>query len=58
MPRNNKILFRRKGDATGAPSAGDLEYGELVLNYNSGSKKIYFNNPKKASTCLKREWAF
>jgi|TARA_B100001964_G_C13984175_1_gene487588 hypothetical protein len=44
MPRNNKILFRRKGDATGAPSAGDLEYGELVLNYNSGSKKIYFKD--------------
>ena len=28
MARNNKILLRRKGNAAGAPSAGDIEYGE------------------------------
>ena len=44
MARNNKILLRKKGDAAGAPSAGDLEYGELVINYNSGSKKLYFKD--------------
>ena len=44
MARNNKILLRRKGNATGAPSAGDLEYGEVVLNYNASSKKMYFKD--------------
>ena len=31
MARNNKILLRKKGDAAGAPSAGDLEYGSGVV---------------------------
>ena len=44
MARNNKILLRKKGDAAGAPSHGDLEYGELVINYNSASKKLYFKD--------------
>ena len=44
MARNNKILLRRKGNAAGAPSAGDLEYGEIVLNYNTSSKKMYFKD--------------
>ena len=42
MARNNKILLRRKGNAAGAPSAGDLEYGEILQNYNTSSKKMYF----------------
>ena len=48
MARNNKILLRKKGDAAGAPSYGDLEYGELVINYNSGSKKLYFKDSEDA----------
>ena len=44
MARNNKILLRKKGDAAGAPSHGDLEFGELVINYNSASKKLYFKD--------------
>ena len=48
MARNNKILLRKKGDAAGAPSAGYLEYGELVINYNSGSKKLYFKDSRNS----------
>ena len=42
MARNNKLLLMKKGDASGAPGSGDLEYGELAINYHTSSMKVYF----------------
>ena len=44
MARNNKLLLMKKGDASGQPLAGALEYGELAINYHTSSKKVYFKD--------------
>ena len=43
MARNNKLLLMKKsGTSSPAPSAGNLEYGELAINYHADVSKIYF----------------
>ena len=43
MARNNKILHIKKSSTSSPdPVAGDLEYGELAINYHANVSKIYF----------------
>ena len=38
----NTLLLKRSGSATETPTAGELSYGELAINYADG--KLYFKN--------------
>ena len=43
MARNNKILHIKKSSTSSPdPVAGDLDYGELAINYHADVSKIYF----------------
>ena len=43
MARNNKILHIKKSSTSSPdPVAGDLDYGELAINYHASVSKIYF----------------
>ena len=43
MARNNKILHLKKSSTSSPdPVAGDLEYGELAINYHALVSKVYF----------------
>ena len=45
MARNNKILLMKKsGTSSPAPSAGNLEYGELAINYHADVSTVYFKD--------------
>ena len=45
MARNNKILLRKStATVTPAPTAGNLDSGELALNYGATIKKLYFKD--------------
>ena len=45
MARNNKLLLMKKsGTSRPAPSAGNLEYGELAINYHADVSTIYFKD--------------
>ena len=45
MARNNKLLLMKKsGTSSPAPSAGNLEYGELAINYHADVSTIYFKD--------------
>lgn len=46
----NKVLLKRSGTANSAPSAGNLLYGELALNYNDGS--LYYLNSSNVVTVI------
>lgn len=38
----NRVLIKRSATASSVPTSGDLDYGELALNYTD--EKIYFKN--------------
>ena len=40
----NKKSNQTQSGAAKLPSAGDLEYGELAINYHDGVEKIYIKN--------------
>ena len=42
----NVIKIKRSASASDAPTAGQLEYGELAINYNDG--KLYYKNSSDA----------
>ena len=45
MARINKILhLKRSSTSSAAPSAGDLDYGEIAINYHADVSKIYFKD--------------
>ncbi len=45
MARINKILHLKKNSTSSpAPSTGDLDYGEIAINYHADVSKIYFKD--------------
>jgi hypothetical protein len=46
----NTVLIKRSSVANTTPTAGDLDYGELAINYNDGT--LYFKNTSNAVTAL------
>jgi len=46
----NRVLLKRSGVANAAPAAGNLEYGELALNYNDGN--LFFKDASNVVTIL------
>lgn len=42
----NKVLLKRSSVANKIPATGDLEYGELAINYTD--EKLYFKNASNA----------
>jgi hypothetical protein len=49
MARNNKILLLKKSSTSSpAPSAGNLEYGELAINYHADVSTVYFKDSANA----------
>ena len=45
MARINKILHLKKSATSSpAPGAGDLDYGEIAINYHADVSKIYFKD--------------
>lgn len=46
----NTVLLKRSSVANAIPLAGDLQYGELAINYNDGS--LYFKNTANAVVTL------
>ena len=41
---NKKILLKRSNEAGKLPQSNNLDYGELAMNYASGSESISFKN--------------
>lgn len=46
----NRVLLKRSATANLVPSAGNLEYGELALNYNDGN--LFFKDASNVVTIL------
>jgi hypothetical protein len=46
----NTVLIKRSSVANTTPTAGDLDYGELAINYNDGT--LYFKNTSNVVTTL------
>ena len=45
MARINKILHLKKSSTSSpAPGAGDLDYGEIAINYHADVSKLYFKD--------------
>ena len=45
MARINKILhLKRNSTSSPAPGTGDLDYGEIAINYHADVSKIYFKD--------------
>ena len=45
MARINKILhLKRNSTSSAAPGAGDLDYGEIAINYHADISKLYFKD--------------
>ena len=41
---NKKILIKRSSEIGKLPQPNDLDYGELAINYASGSESFSFKN--------------
>jgi len=46
----NTVKLKRSGTLNSAPSAGQLEYGELAINYNNGN--LYYKNTSNVVTVI------
>ena len=46
----NTVKLKRSGTPNSAPTAGQLEYGELALNYNNGN--LYYKNSSNVVTVI------
>jgi hypothetical protein len=45
MARINKILhLKRNSTTSAAPGAGDLDYGEIAINYHADVSRLYFKD--------------
>jgi hypothetical protein len=45
MARINKILhLKRNSTTSAAPLAGDLDYGEIAINYHADVSRLYFKD--------------
>lgn len=44
MVKEGKILFKRSAEADKVPTAEQLDYGEIAMNYADGSEALFFKN--------------
>ena len=49
MARINKILhLKRSSTSSPAPGTGDLDYGEIAINYHADISRLYFKDSDDA----------
>ena len=53
---SNKVLLKKSSVLGKAPAEGDLDYGELALNYADGL--LYFKNASNNHQTLRASFAF
>lgn len=53
MPKLDKVQFKRSDVVNKKPTAEQLEYGEMAINYAKGSEAIFFKNNENNITEIK-----